>query len=67
MCFGSTPKAQPLPPTAPTPATIADTGVQQARNNAQTNAARATGLSGTQLTVNLDGQGAGNKKLSGVA
>lgn len=64
MCFASAPKPQPLPPTPPATPTMADPAVQQARTNAQETAARETGLSGTQLTVNLGGQGAGKKTLA---
>lgn len=65
MCFGSsTPKAQPLPPTPPATPTMADPAVQRARSDAQETAARETGLSGTQLTVNLGGTGEGRKNLA---
>lgn len=67
MCFGSTPKAQPLPPTPPAAPTMADPAVQAARSNTQARAAReAGGLASTQLTVNLGGQGAGKRKLGAV-
>jgi len=65
MCIGSAPKAQPLPPTPPTTATLADPAVQQARQDTQRIAGQESGLAGTQLTVNLGGQGAGNKSLAG--
>jgi hypothetical protein len=64
MCFSSAPKAQPLPPTPPATPTMADPAVQQARTDTQQQAAQASGLSGTQLTVNLGGQGAGKKNLA---
>lgn len=69
MCFGSAPKAQaqPLPPTPPAAATMADPAVQQARTDTQSSASREGGLAGTQLTVNLGGQGKGNSKLAGGA
>jgi hypothetical protein len=67
MCFGSSAKAQPLPPTPPAAPTMADPAVQQARNSAQETAARESGLGGTQLTVNLGGTGAGKKALAGTA
>jgi hypothetical protein len=67
MCFGSKPAAaQPLPPTPPAAPTMADPAVQQSRNDAQSQARREGGLSSTQLTVNLGGQGEGNKKLAGT-
>ncbi len=66
MCFGSAPKSQPLPPTPPTAATISDPAVQQARNDTVSRARQETGLSGTQLTVNLGGTGAGATKLAGT-
>jgi len=67
MCFAArAPQAQPLPPTPPATPTMADPAVQQARNDAQSQAAAGSGLSGTQLTVNLGGQGAGKKNLAGV-
>lgn len=65
MCIGSA-RAQPLPPTPPAPPTMADPAVQQARTDAAKGLADS-GLAGTQLTVNLGGQGAGKKKLAGVA
>lgn len=67
MCFGSSAKAQPLPPTPPATPTMADPAVQTARDNAQETAARETGLAGTQLTVNLGGQGGGKKNMAGTA
>lgn len=66
MCFGSAPKAQPLPPTPPTTATMADPAVQQARNDTVNRARDEGGLASTQLTVNLGGQGAGKKNLAGT-
>jgi hypothetical protein len=45
---------------------MADPAVQQARTDAAKGLADS-GLAGTQLTVNLGGQGAGKKKLAGVA
>ena len=66
MCFGSTPKSQPLPPTPPTTATMADPAVQQARNDTVNRARDEGGLASTQLTVNLGGQGAGKKNLAGT-
>ncbi len=69
MCFGSAPKAtpQPLPPTPPVAATMADPAVQQARTDTQNRAMGESGLAGTNLTVNLAGQGKGNTKLAGGA
>jgi len=67
MCFGSSPKPQPMPPTPPATPTMADPAVQTARNDAQETAARETGLSGTNLTVNLGGQGKGVKNLAATA
>lgn len=66
MCFGSTPKAQPLPPTPPATATMSDPAVQQARNDTVNRARDEGGLASTQLTVNLGGQGAGKKNLAGT-
>lgn len=69
MCVGGSPKvpaAQPLPPTPPQAPTMADPAVQAARSNTQREAAQAGGLSSTQLTVNLGGQGSGNKRLGGT-
>jgi len=67
MCFGSAPAPQPLPPTPPAAPTMADPAVQAARTNTQAKAARESGgLASTQLTVNLGGQGGGNRKLAGV-
>jgi hypothetical protein len=65
MCFASAPKAQPLPPTPPATPTMADPAVRQARKDTQEQATRETGLGGTQLTVNLAGQGGGQRKLAG--
>lgn len=65
MCFGTSAKAATIPPTAPVAATVADSSVQQARNDTVNKARSETGLSGTQLTVNLGGQGAGAKTLAG--
>lgn len=67
MCFGSPPKAQPLPPTPPVAAKMSDPAVQQARNDTVNRARDDQGLSGTQLTVNLGGQGGGKKNLAGTA
>lgn len=64
MCIGAA-KAQPLPPVAPAAPTMADPAVQRARQDTQQQQAGA-GLTGTQLTVNLGGQGPGKKKLAGV-
>lgn len=68
MCIGSTPKATatPLPPTPPATPTMADPAVQAARTDTQREASQAGGLAGTQLTVNLGGQGAGKKNLAGT-
>lgn len=65
MCLGSSAKAQPLPPVAPAAPTMADPAVAEARKAAAT-PLPSEGLAGTQLTVNLGGQGAGKKKLAGV-
>jgi hypothetical protein len=66
MCFGSTPKAQPLPPTPPAAPTMADPAVQAARTDTQARTARESGgLASTQLTVNLGGQGTGARRLAG--
>ena len=64
MCISS-PKAQPLPPTPPAPATMADPAAQQARID-ETRRASEGGLASTTLNVNLGGQGAGAKKLAGT-
>lgn len=45
---------------------MADPAVQQARSDAQRAQQQDSGLSSTQLTVNLGGQGAGKKKLAGA-
>lgn len=66
MCFGSTPKSQPLPPTPPTAPTVADPAVQQARNDTQRNAQAEGGLASTQLTTGLGGTGSGKKNLAGT-
>lgn len=66
MCFGSSSKSAPMPPTPPAAPTMADPAVQKARTQAQETAARETGLAGTQLTVNLGGQGGGKKNLAGT-
>lgn len=67
MCIGmGSAKAQPLPPTPPAAPTMADPAVQQARTDEQNRTAAGEGLGGTQLTVNLGGQGAGKRKLAGV-
>lgn len=68
MCFGSAPKpvTQPLPPAPPQAATMADPAVQLARNDTVNKAREEGGLASTQLTVNLGGQGKGNKKLAGA-
>lgn len=66
MCFGGSPKSQPLPPTPPAAPTMADPAVQRSRSDAQETAARETGLAGTQLTVNLGGQGGGKKNMAGT-
>ena len=68
MCLGGSPKisSTPLPPTPPATPTMADPAVQQARSDTQRQAAQAGGLSSTQLTVNLGGQGAGKKNLAGT-
>lgn len=63
MCIGGA-KAQPLPPTPPAAPTMADPSVQKARDDTQRQLA-GSGLSSTQLTVNLGGSGAGEKKLAG--
>jgi len=67
MCFASKAPSQPLPPTPPAAPTMADPAVQNARNDAQQRAAANTGLAGTQLTVNLDGTGAGKKNLAATS
>jgi hypothetical protein len=45
---------------------MADPAAQKARTDAQT-AAAPGGLADTSLTINLAGQGAGQKKLAGVS
>lgn len=64
MCIGA-PKQQPLPPTPPAAPTMADPAVQQSRDT-ERQKMQDSGLSSTQLTVNLGGQGAGKRKLAGV-
>jgi len=66
MCIGGTPKAQPLPPTPPVAAQMSDPAVQQARNDTVNRASTESGLGGTQLNINLGGQGTGAKKLAGT-
>lgn len=66
MCFSSSVPQTPIPPTAPAAPKYADAGVQQAATDARSTASMATGLSGTQLTGNLSGQGKGATKLAGA-
>ena len=65
MCLGAS--ARPLPPQPPAAPTMADPAVQRARSDAQAGLAQDSGLASTQLTVNLGGQGSGQKKLAGGA
>ena len=68
MCL-STPKAaasQPLPPTPPAAPQMADPAAQLARDSTKKTAQQETGLAGTNLTVNLGGQGPGNQTLAGT-
>lgn len=44
---------------------MSDPAVQQARNDTVSRAREESGLGGTQLNINLGGQGAGSKKLAG--
>jgi hypothetical protein len=61
MCLGGG-SPQPLPPAPPATPVMADPAVQQARKDAQAQQQRG-GLSSTQLTVNLGGEGMGNRRL----
>jgi hypothetical protein len=45
---------------------MADPAAQLARDTTRKNAQKETGLAGTNLTVNLGGQGAGNQTLAGT-
>lgn len=67
MCFSS-PKAtaSTLPPTPPAAPQMADPAAQLARDATQKAAQKETGLAGTNLTVNLGGQGGGKQNLAGT-
>lgn len=67
MCL-STPKvsSQPLPPTPPAAPQMADPAAQLARDETKRSQQKETGLAGTNLTVNLGGQGPGNQTLAGT-